>query len=301
MNQTQFLNTLRNRLSTSLKESEIDLIVEFYTRRFNDGLAQGKSEEELIAEFGKPKNIANTLLPPKFKPITRSSYIYIALFLVGIFPLIEHVFQIYVKIGYSPTYTFFSYSYAAIAPILLCLLRQQIKEKHFIIPIRRKNICLAFQVGSIIAVILTLFVFWGLVTYMMDIPIRLTLLDPISRFILHALLGNQMEFVAPLMRPFLLLSVLLLVAVWFIALFYEKDSVNILSMGAFFASGLLQTVCFFRSLMFSLTNVEAFVVQFPRCWIPFAISAIVGILFFLGSYMLPKINTKRHSPILSIQ
>lgn len=301
MNQTQFLNTLRNKLSTSLKENEIDLIVEFYSRRFHDGLAQGKSEEEIIAEFGTPKNIANTLLPPKFKPITRSSYIYIALFLVGIFPLIEHIFQIHVQIGYSPTYTFFSYGYAALAPLLLCLLRQKIKEKHFIIPIRRKNICLAFQIGSIIAVALTLIIFESLVTYTVSAPGRLTLLDPVSGFILHDLLGNQMEFVAPFMQPFFFLSVLLLVTVWFIALFYEKDSVNILSMGAFFASGLLQTVCSFRSLISSLESVEAFMIQFPRCWIPLAISLIVGILFFLGSYMLPKINTKHHSPIPSIQ
>lgn len=299
MNQTQFLDTLRNKLSSSLKENEIDLIVEFYSRRFNDGLAQGKSEENLLAEFGNPNQIVHTLKPKKFYP--KDPFIYLALFLIGLLPFLDFIFQISTMNGYTQTSVYFSYIYAAVAPILVCIVPHFIKKKPYVIPKKRKKLCFIFQIVSLLTVVLVLAVCFNLVMYTMLDSGEVTILDHICKFILYDLLHGQIHLVVPFLKPILMLSILLLTTAWFIALFYEKDSFNSLSFGAFLASGLLQTVSLYASLLFTLDSIEAFRVLFPRCWIPFAISAIVGILFFLGSYMLPKINTKRHSPILSVQ
>lgn len=299
MNQTQFLNTLRNKLSSSLKENEIDKIIEFYSLRLNNGLALGKSEEDLLAEFGTPNQIVHTLQPKKLYP--KDPFIYLALFLIGLLPFLDYIFQISIMNGYNQTFAYFSYIYAAVAPILVCIVPRFIKKKPYVIPQKRKKLCFIFQIVSFIAVVLVLAVCFNLVMYTMLDSGEVTILDHICKFILYDLLHGQIHLVVPFLKPILMLSILLLTTAWFMTLFYERDSFNLLSFGAFLASGLLQTVSLYTSLLFTLESVEAFIIQFPRCWIPLAISLIVGILFFLGSYMLPKINTKHHSPIPSIQ
>lgn len=299
MNQSQFFNALRNKLSSDFSNDEVNQIIEFYTMRFRNGLEQGRSEKELIAEFGNPNQIVHALQPKKFYP--KDPFIYLALFLIGLLPFLDFIFQISTMNGYTQTFVYFSYIYAAVAPILVCIVPHFIKRKPYAIPQKRKKLCFIFQIVSILTVVLVLAVCFNLVMYTMLDSGEVTILDHICKFILYDLLHGQVHLVVPFLKPILMLSILLLTTAWFIALFYEKDSFNSLSFGAFLASGLLQTVSLYAALLFTLESVEAFVVQFPRCWIPFAISSIVGILFFLGSYMLPKINTKRHFPILSIQ
>lgn len=299
MNQSQFFNALRNKLSSDFSNDEVNQIIEFYTMRFRNGLEQGRSEKELIAEFGNPNQIVHALQPKKFYP--KDPFIYLALFLIGLLPFLDFIFQISTMNGYTQTFVYFSYIYAAVAPILVCIVPHFIKKKPYIIPKKRKKPCFIFQIVSILTVVLVLAFCFNLVMYTMLDSGEVTILDHICKFILYDLLHGQVHLVVPFLKPILMLSILLLTTAWFIALFYEKDSFNSLSFGAFLASGLLQTVSLYTSLLFTLDSSEAFMVLFPRCWIPFAISLIVGILFFLGSYMRPKINTKHHSPIPSIQ
>lgn len=297
MNQSQFFNALRNKLSSDFSNDEVNQIIEFYTMRFRNGLEQGRSEKELIAEFGKPNQIVHALQPKKFYP--KDPFIYLALFLIGLLPFLDFIFQISTMNGYNQTFVYFSYIYAAVAPILVCIVPHFIKKKPYVIPKKRKKLCFIFQIVSILTVVLVLAFCFNLVMYTMLDSGEVTILDHICKFILYDLLHGQVHLVVPFLKPILMLSILLLTTAWFIALFYEKDSFNSLSFGAFLASGLLQTVSLYTSLLFTLDSSEAFMVLFPRCWIPLVISSITWIVFLGSSYYLPKFFSKHHLPQLS--
>jgi uncharacterized membrane protein len=60
MTQDQFLNTLRRRLA-GMSLAEMDEIIDDYTNHFADGLAAGRTEEEIAAALGDPMRLAREL------------------------------------------------------------------------------------------------------------------------------------------------------------------------------------------------------------------------------------------------
>ena len=83
MNKDEFLNRLTEQLP-QLKQSDIDQLTEYYQELICDGLEQGRTEENIIAGFGRPEDIAGQikneykeytqiLTPPKTEQ-TRQDY-----------------------------------------------------------------------------------------------------------------------------------------------------------------------------------------------------------------------------------
>ncbi len=60
MNQSEFLDTLRRRL-TGMPADEIDDVVDDYQRHFTDAAAAGRSEEDVAAALGDPMRLAREL------------------------------------------------------------------------------------------------------------------------------------------------------------------------------------------------------------------------------------------------
>lgn len=60
MKKTDFLDILCRRLS-GMPESEIDEIIADYARHFEDGIAAGRSEEEIASALGDPMRLAREL------------------------------------------------------------------------------------------------------------------------------------------------------------------------------------------------------------------------------------------------
>ena len=60
MNKADFLDILCRRLA-GLPESEIDEIIADYARHFDDGIAAGRSEEEIARALGDPMRLAREL------------------------------------------------------------------------------------------------------------------------------------------------------------------------------------------------------------------------------------------------
>lgn len=299
MNQSQFFNALRNKLSSDFSNDEVNQIIEFYTMRFRNGLEQGRSEKELIAEFGNPNNIVHALNPQKSSPNSLNSLIYFILILVGIFPIFEFIFQFSNKTSFSQSYVNFACLYAAIAPVLLCWLRQFIHENHAFISVKRKNACLTFQIVSVVGILLSLFVFSNVLIYTFTDTSLLAFMNPVSKFITDDLLQGQFNYIAPMMLSFFFLFVLLFVAVWFITLFFEKSSYHALSMGVFISAGLLQTATLIRTLLCTLSDINSFTNGLVLSWMPLVVSLISGIVFLGSSYLLPKVFSKHHLPQLS--
>ena len=60
MTREQFLNTLRRRLA-GMSPAEMGEIIDDYTNHFADGLAAGRTEEEIAAALGDPMRLAREL------------------------------------------------------------------------------------------------------------------------------------------------------------------------------------------------------------------------------------------------
>ncbi len=62
MNKKDFLNELENALDGKLPEADIREITSDYADIFDNGVAEGKTEEETAAGIGSPAKIARTIL-----------------------------------------------------------------------------------------------------------------------------------------------------------------------------------------------------------------------------------------------
>ncbi len=62
MNKKEFLNELENALAGKLPESDIVEILTDYGDIFHNGVAEGKSEDEIAGEIGSPAKVARTIL-----------------------------------------------------------------------------------------------------------------------------------------------------------------------------------------------------------------------------------------------
>jgi uncharacterized membrane protein len=60
MTQEQFLSTLRRRL-TGMNADEVDEVIEDYRGHFADGLAAGRTEDEISAALGDPARLAREM------------------------------------------------------------------------------------------------------------------------------------------------------------------------------------------------------------------------------------------------
>ena len=61
MSKEEFLQILRNKLSNTMPQSEVESQVDYYSAYINGELRKGKTEEEIIEELGDPALIARTL------------------------------------------------------------------------------------------------------------------------------------------------------------------------------------------------------------------------------------------------
>jgi uncharacterized membrane protein len=69
MNKADFLINLKRSLKKNLSKEEAEEIIRDYNEYFETGMADGKTEEELICEFGSPDMIAKELMMDK--PLSR--------------------------------------------------------------------------------------------------------------------------------------------------------------------------------------------------------------------------------------
>ena len=67
MSRYEYLKTLENHLRLSLSRSEINDILRDYGEYFNEGENQGKSEWEIIAKLGDPKEVARQIISESHK------------------------------------------------------------------------------------------------------------------------------------------------------------------------------------------------------------------------------------------
>ena len=64
MTRAEFLDELRETLSGSMNESEIQSNLSYYNAYIDEEMRKGKTEEEVLEELGSPFAIAKTLLRP---------------------------------------------------------------------------------------------------------------------------------------------------------------------------------------------------------------------------------------------
>jgi hypothetical protein len=62
MTKQEFLDTLRRALNRELNEEEVEDNIAYYEEYFRGQMAQGHTEEEIIAQLGDPRLIARTIL-----------------------------------------------------------------------------------------------------------------------------------------------------------------------------------------------------------------------------------------------
>ena len=62
MNRSEYIAALTAALRGKLASAEIEEIVRDYREFFDDGVAQGKSEEQVAQELGDPREVAEQIL-----------------------------------------------------------------------------------------------------------------------------------------------------------------------------------------------------------------------------------------------
>lgn len=114
MNRQAFLHRLERRLSAYFTPAETDDILAAYNKRFDAGIAEGRSEEELCARLGDPPRIVAALVGERRgRPLGRR-YLFLSLFTTLLLPGVALAF-FYDAIHFH----WLSPVYAALAPLLL--------------------------------------------------------------------------------------------------------------------------------------------------------------------------------------
>lgn len=125
MRKEKFLVSLGKELKGKVSSKEIDDILVDYKEYFETGAEEGKTEEELIVEFGSPQTIANELLSDR-KPLTSdiSDHIYFFVkkrWLQIASIIVFFICLIYCNNSYSLTINNIDIVMAVVLPTLLAL------------------------------------------------------------------------------------------------------------------------------------------------------------------------------------
>ena len=152
MKKDDFLKKLKIALKNKLTKAEISEIILDYTEYFDVGIADGKTEEELIMQFGDPKIIAMELLSDK-KSTARKFNLFSVNNIFRLFAFILFVYLIYniIKFNGNNIDGNFDFLVVLVLPILLIL-----SDFKSLINVRIKSFAIKHSTHALIALLILL-------------------------------------------------------------------------------------------------------------------------------------------------
>lgn len=97
MSRYEYLKTLENHLKLSLSKNEINDILRDYGEYFTEGENQGKTEWEIIAKLGDPKEVAQQIISESHKGNEKGSKTLILARIAGALKRVAEAVSSFVK------------------------------------------------------------------------------------------------------------------------------------------------------------------------------------------------------------